>query len=234
MSVIQSTLTTLPSQLSKRTDPLRSFISAKMVGMWPDLELSRIPASLPGPGIPGKPLYSLPVVSPWTVDPGFGGSWPSCSVKTDSGLVSQALGRSPALPLHVEGLLLDCLHRGSLLPEQNSRWVLFLILILWPPDVKSPLFGKGPWGLERLRAGKEGDNRGWNGWMASLTQWTWVLVSSRSWLGQGGLACCSPWGHKESDTTERLNNDKHQLTCYKREVCRSFLLCLSRKYQINL
>ena len=25
-------------------------------------------------------------------------------------------------------------------------------------------------------------------------------------VGQGGLACCSPWGHKESDTTERLNN----------------------------
>ena len=25
--------------------------------------------------------------------------------------------------------------------------------------------------------------------------------------GQGGLACCSPWGHKESDTTERLNNN---------------------------
>ena len=156
-----------------------------MVGMWPDLELSRIPASLPGPGIPGKPLYSLPVVSHWTVDPGFGGSWPSCSVKTDSGLVSQALGRSPDLPLHVEGLLLDCLHRGSLLPEQNSRWVLFLILILWPPDVKSPLFGKGPWGLERLRAGKEGDNRGWNGWMASLTQWTWVWVSSRRWWRTG-------------------------------------------------
>ena len=27
--------------------------------------------------------------------------------------------------------------------------------------------------------------------------------------GQGGLACCSPWGHKESDTTERLNNHHH-------------------------
>ena len=35
--------------------------------------------------------------------------------------------------------------------------------------------------------------------MASLTQWTWVSD------GQGGLARCSPWGHKESDTTEELN-----------------------------
>ena len=35
--------------------------------------------------------------------------------------------------------------------------------------------------LERLRAGGEGDDRGWDGWMASLTQWTWVWVDSGSW-----------------------------------------------------
>ena len=34
---------------------------------------------------------------------------------------------------------------------------------------------------ERLRAGGEGDNRGWDGWMASVTQWTWVWVNSGSW-----------------------------------------------------
>ena len=33
---------------------------------------------------------------------------------------------------------------------------------------------KRPWCWERLRAGREGDKRGWDGWMASLTQWTWV------------------------------------------------------------
>ena len=37
------------------------------------------------------------------------------------------------------------------------------------------------WCWERLRAGGEGDNRGWDGWMASPTQWTWVWVDSRSW-----------------------------------------------------
>ena len=52
--------------------------------------------------------------------------------------------------------------------------------ILWPPDAKSWLIWKDPdW--ERLRAGGEGDNRGWDGWMASLTQWTWVWVNSGSW-----------------------------------------------------
>ena len=39
--------------------------------------------------------------------------------------------------------------------------------------------------LERLRAGGEGDNRRWDGWMASLTQWTWVWVNSRSWWCAG-------------------------------------------------
>ena len=37
------------------------------------------------------------------------------------------------------------------------------------------------WCWEGLRAGGEGDDRGWDGWMSSLTQWTWVLVNSRSW-----------------------------------------------------
>ena len=42
---------------------------------------------------------------------------------------------------------------------------------------------------ERLRAGGEGDDRGWEGWMASPTQWTWVWASSRSWgwTGRPGM-----------------------------------------------
>ena len=63
---------------------------------------------------------------------------------------------------------------------------------------------KRPCCWERLKAGGEGDDRGWDGWMASPIRWTWVWVSSRSWW-QGILACYSPWGNKESDSTERLN-----------------------------
>ena len=40
---------------------------------------------------------------------------------------------------------------------------------------------KRPWCWERLRAGGEWDNRGWDGWMASLTQWIWIWVNSGSW-----------------------------------------------------
>ena len=51
----------------------------------------------------------------------------------------------------------------------------------WPPDAKNWLIGKRPWPWERLKAGGEGDNWGWDGWMASTTRWTWVWASSRSW-----------------------------------------------------
>ena len=44
---------------------------------------------------------------------------------------------------------------------------------------------KRPWCWERLRAGAEGDDRGWDGWMASPTQWTCVWVDSGSWWWTG-------------------------------------------------
>ena len=63
---------------------------------------------------------------------------------------------------------------------------------------------KRPWCWERLRAG-EGDDRGWDGWMASPTQWVCVDLGF-GWTpvvgdGQGGLTCYGSWGHKESDMT---------------------------------
>ena len=64
---------------------------------------------------------------------------------------------------------------------------------------------KRHWCWERVRVGEEGDDRGWDGWMGSLTQWTWVWVNFGSWWWQGGLACCSPWCCKGSDMTEWLN-----------------------------
>ena len=46
---------------------------------------------------------------------------------------------------------------------------------------EEPTHWKRPWCWERLRTRGEGGDRGWDGWMASPTQWTWVWVSSRSW-----------------------------------------------------
>ena len=50
---------------------------------------------------------------------------------------------------------------------------------------EEPTHLKRPWCWERLKAGGEGDNRGWDSWMASLTQWTWVWVNSGSWWWTG-------------------------------------------------
>ena len=44
---------------------------------------------------------------------------------------------------------------------------------------------KGPWCWERLQAKGEGDDRGWDGWMASPTQWAWIWVNSGSWWWTG-------------------------------------------------
>ena len=44
---------------------------------------------------------------------------------------------------------------------------------------------KRPWFWERLKVGGEGDDRGWDGWMASPTWWTWVWASSRRWWRTG-------------------------------------------------
>ena len=59
-----------------------------------------------------------------------------------------------------------------------------------------------------MKAGGEGNNRGQDGQMA----WTQCQLNGHELKQapdgeeQGSLACCSPWGHKESDTTERLND----------------------------
>ena len=58
--------------------------------------------------------------------------------------------------------------------------------------------------LGRLKAGGEGDDRGWDGWMVSPTQWI-RCEKLLELVRQGILLCCSPWGRKEPDTTEWLN-----------------------------
>ena len=56
------------------------------------------------------------------------------------------------------------------------------ILAIWCEKLTH---SKRPWWWERLKAGGEGDDRGWDGWMASPTQWTWVWVNCRSWWWTG-------------------------------------------------
>ena len=60
--------------------------------------------------------------------------------------------------------------------------------ILWPPDEKNRLIWKNPDAGKDWRQEEKGmteDDRGWDGWMASLTQWRWVWVNSGSWWWTG-------------------------------------------------
>ena len=68
--------------------------------------------------------------------------------------------------------------------------------------------------LRKIEGRRRRDDRGRDGWRASPTWWTWVWASSGAGDGQGSLACCSPWGCKESDTTDRLNKNKHVWTVW--------------------
>ena len=97
-------------------------------------------------------------------------------------------------------------------PKGNQSWVFTgrtdaeaETPTFWPPDAKSWLTGKDPdagkdWGQEE----KEITEDEMVGWHHRLNghEFEWTLGVGD---GQGGLACYSPWGHKESDTTERLN-----------------------------
>ena len=64
---------------------------------------------------------------------------------------------------------------------------------------------KRPWCWVRLKAGGEGDNRGWDGWMASQTQWTWVWVSSWSWWWTGKPGILQSMGLQRVGHNEQPN-----------------------------
>ena len=79
--------------------------------------------------------------------------------------------------------------------------------ILWPPDAKSRFIRKDPdagkdWRQEE-RGMTEDEMLGWYHWLNGPK----FEHAPGDGEGQGSLACCSPWGRKESDTTERLNNN---------------------------
>ena len=87
---------------------------------------------------------------------------------------------------------LDCKEIHPVHSKGDQPWVFFgrndakaETPVLWPPHVKSWLIGKDSDAGSGWGAGEEGDDRGWDGWMASTTWWTWVWVSSGSWWWTG-------------------------------------------------
>ena len=107
---------------------------------------------------------------------------------------------------------LDCKETKSVSLKRNQCWMFIgrtdaeaEAPLLWSPDEKSWLIRKDPdagkdWRQEEKGTIEEG-MVGWPHWLNGHEFEQVMGVGD----GQGGLACCSPWGRQESDTTERLN-----------------------------
>ena len=80
----------------------------------------------------------------------------------------------------------------SVNPKGNQPWIFIgrtdveaEAPILWPPQWAGLIHWKRSWCWERLKAGGEGNDRGWDGWMVPPTRWTRVWPNSQSWWWTG-------------------------------------------------
>ena len=107
---------------------------------------------------------------------------------------------------------LDCKETKPINPKGNQPWIFIErtdaeaeLLILWPPDAKSCLIWKDPDAGKEWRQEEKGMTEdemvGWHHWFSGHE----FVHTPGDVEGKGGLVCCSPWGHKESNTTEWLN-----------------------------
>ena len=107
---------------------------------------------------------------------------------------------------------MDCKEIKAVSPNGNQSWICSgktdaeaEAPVLWPPDAKNWFIGKGPDAGEDWRQEEKGTTDdemvGWHHWLDGQEFEQALGVGD----GQGSLMCSSPWGHKESDMTERLN-----------------------------
>ena len=105
------------------------------------------------------------------------------------------------------GSSLDCKEIQPIHPKGEQSWIFIgrtdveaetpILSATWCEELTHL---KRPWCWERLRAGGEGDDTGWDGWMVSPTQWTWAWVNSRSWWRTGRPGVLQSMGLQNSRT----------------------------------
>ena len=140
----------------------------------------------------------------------------NCGVGEDSW---ECLGCKEIQPVHSEGdQSWDFFGRNDAKAETP---------VLWPPHVKSWVIGKDSGAVRDLGQEEKGTTEdemaGWHHWLdGHESEWTPGVGD-----GQGGLASCDSWGHKESDTTEWLKWTELK-KCRGKKVCPFFLLGNSR------
>ena len=125
---------------------------------------------------------------------------------------------------------LDCKEIKSVNPKGNQSWIFIgrtdaeaevqilqifeaeVQILMWRSD-----YQKRPWCWERLKTGGEGDDRGWDGWMASPTQWARVWASSGRWwwTGKTGVLQRMGWQrvrHRWATEQQALSRMKRDMT----------------------
>ena len=134
----------------------------------------------------------IPIIYPFSQSYGFSSShvWTWELDYKESWVPKNCCFWTVVLEKTLEGPL-DCKEIQPVHPKGNQSWMFTgrtdaeaETPILWPPDVKNRLIWKDPDAGKDWRQEEKG-MRGWDGWMASLTQWTWVWVKSRSWWWTG-------------------------------------------------
>ena len=103
-------------------------------------------------------------------------------------------------------------------PIQQANYYFISFCVSWATWCEELTHWKGPWCWERLKAG-EGDDRGWDGWMASSTRWIWVWASSGRWWWAG-----EP-GVLQSMELQRVG---HDLVTKQQQCCS--LICFNIKF----
>ena len=139
--------------------------------------------------------------------------------------------------------LLDCKEiQPSILKEFNpgflwKEWGKAETPVLWPPHAELTHW-KRLWCWEGLRAGGEGNDRGWDIWMASLTRWTWVWINSGSWWWTGRpdmlwfMGSQRVWQDWSTETNQR--RFKESYSKWKNPTFASCLTIGKQRWKIHL
>ena len=149
-------------------------------------------------------IWTIKKVDHWRIDAVELWCWTdSCESVGLQGDPNQSILREISLEYSLEGLMLKpkLQYFGHLMQRTDS-----LEKMLMP---------------ERLKAGGEGDDRGWDGWMVSLTRWTWVWAGSRSWWWTGKPGVLESIGPQSwtqlSDWTELKSRKKEKYKIQNRQ-----------------
>ena len=149
---------------------------------------------------PSSPIYGFSCSPVWMWELDYKESW----AQKNWWFWTVVLEKTLASPL-------DCKEIQSVHPKGNQSWIFIgrtdveaETSIFWPHDRKSWLMGKDPDAGKDWRQEEKGMDRGWDGWMASPTQWTQVWANSGSWWWTGKPRVLQSMGLQRVSRTDWL------------------------------